>query len=364
MSKKKEHLLLHHIQHHGAPVIEGEQVTFVWAGDEAPFLIGDFNDWGWSDSGPIELSQVEKGLWSTSLNFGKHAYIEYIFTTDHTEEESRLKDPYNRKLVSNGIGQQNNYFYMPEGKATRLRFAAPKGKRGTVTTHRIEESYLFAGGKRDLWLYHPPVAEPVPLIVVYDGRDYLRRGSIVQIVDNLIARKQIRPVALAMIENAGKVRMIEYSAGELVLIQLLEHVLPLAKMQLNLLDVESHPGAYGVLGASMGGLMATYTGLRLPHIFGHVLSQSGAFHGESRVQNTGLIDLLAQHEPKPKLKIWQDAGLYEWLLESNRQMHSVLTKAGYDVTYREFEGGHNYTCWRNVLPDALMATFGIKKGRA
>ncbi|MFN8374318.1 MAG: alpha/beta hydrolase-fold protein [Anaerolineae bacterium] len=39
------------------------------------------------------------------------------------------------------------------------------------------------------------------------------------------------------------------------------------------MDIQQHPGAFGVLGASMGGLMALYAGLRMPALFGQVISQ-------------------------------------------------------------------------------------------
>ena len=70
----------------------------------------------------------------------------------------------------------------------------------------------------------------------------------------------------------GETRFIR-ACGESTLLFVAAQVLPLARAHLNLLDPAKHPGAYGVLGASMGGLMALYTGLRLPRIFGHVLSQ-------------------------------------------------------------------------------------------
>ena len=42
-----------------------------------------------------------------------------------------------------------------------------------------------------------------------------------------------------------------------------------------------------------------------------------------------------------------DVGRYEWLLESNRRLHALLVERGYDVTYREYNGGHNYPAWRD-----------------
>jgi enterochelin esterase family protein len=138
--------------------------------------------------------------------------------------------------------------------------------------------------------------------------------------------------------------------------------LPLAQGHLRLIDIEQQPGAYGVLGASMGGLMALHTGLRLPSIFGHVISQSGAFQfmpldTVEPLPHT-LIKALAP-QISDRLRIWQDVGTMEWLLDSNRATHTLLKDQGYDVIYREFHTGHNYPAWRNILPEALTALYGV-----
>jgi enterochelin esterase-like enzyme len=67
-----------------------------------------------------------------------------------------------------------------------------------------------------------------------------------------------------MLESRSPVRSLEYTCNDLSLGFVLESVLPFARQNLDLIDINRHPGAFGVLGASMGGLMALYAGLRLP----------------------------------------------------------------------------------------------------
>jgi enterochelin esterase family protein len=101
--------------------------------------------------------------------------------------------------------------------------------------------------------------------------------------------------------------------------------------------------------------MALYAGLRAPHIFGRVLSQSGAFIlGE---QDAVVFDLVRDGPVRP-LEIWMDAGRYEWLLDCNQRMHQLLADRGYKVVYREFSGGHNYPAWRSDLSHGLELMFG------
>jgi enterochelin esterase-like enzyme len=52
-----------------------------------------------------------------------------------------------------------------------------------------------------------------------------------------------------------------------------------------------------------------------------------------------------------------DAGIHEWFLRPNREMHRLLQERGYLVAYREHSSGHNYPSWRNVLWRGLEHLF-------
>ncbi len=348
------HKLIERARSNGTPLIEGDTATFVWQGKQPPLLIGDFNDW--EDGTPAALSKVTATVWTYSLKLPADAYIEYSFY----ENEQRVADPFNPHTSPDGFGHFNHWFYMPEGAPTPLAVRQPKVPRGMVTRHAIATNDLAAGKQRTVYLYRPPTDEPCPLLVVWDGPDYLRRGSLAVIVDNLIAQKRIRPIALAMVANGRQARVIEYGCNEMTLGFLLEGVLPLARANLNLLDAaqpgtDKPMGSYGIMGASMGGLMALYTGLRLPHIFGRVLSQSGAFSMGSN--DLIVYDLVRLGAARPQ-KIWMDVGRFEWLLGTNRRMQALLSARGFDPVYREFSGGHNYPSWRDDLWRGLEYLFG------
>ena len=55
-----------------------------------------------------------------------------------------------------------------------------------------------------------------------------------------------------------------------------------------------------------------------------------------------------------------DGPLYQFALDEtnlggNRHLRDVLRAKGYDVTYREVGGGHEFVHWRAMLADGLMA---------
>lgn len=335
------------------PTIAGETVVFEWAGPRAPQLIGDFNNWNGMKA--ITLAPAGRENWRCSLNLPAGAYIEYVYLLDG----KRVLDPRNPQKTYNGINAYNNYFYMPGAGPTPLMRKARNTPQGTLKRVTIPGRYSLGGEdrginlfQREVVFYQPPVSEPVPLLVVYDGLDYLKRASLPRIVDNLIAQKQIRPLALALVANGKQNRFLEYACSDVTLGFLLFNLLPVARRELRLLDVEKQPGAYGVMGASMGGLMALYTGLRHVEIFGKVLSQSGAFYPKF------VVNTLIEAGLGKAVTIWQDVGNLEYLLSFNRQMAGLLQERGYTAAYHEYCGGHNYTAWRDELPAGLEYLFG------
>ena len=342
--------LLERARKEGAPLIDGETVTFLWAGKKAPLLVGDFSDW---EDNPIALEKAAPGIWAYLARFPIDAYLEYRFIDPETE--AGLPDRFNARAVPNGLGDTNQFFYMPEARPSPLTRRGRGIPRGTLTRHVLHAENMQVGDRRTVHLYQPPTGQPCPLVVVYDGNDYLQQGKLTQIVDNLIAQQRIRPIALAMIANHSQARAVEYGCNDTTLNVILAKLLPLAQQKLNLIDPREIPGAYTVMGASMGGMMALYTGLRAPEVFGQVLAQSGAYRLD---RFASVVIDLARYAPVAPVKIWMDVGEFEFLLAANREMHALLNERGYHVGYREYPGGHNYTSWRNDLWRGLEALFG------
>ena len=233
------HPLLEQVRQHGNPVIEDDTVTFVWQGRSAPQLIDDLHGW---EEKPQPLVRIAPGLWTRSFKLPRDAYLEYAFMDPRSKK--RRPDPFNRKSVYNGVGGHNHYFYMPGADGPTPLTRLPRGgMRGRLTRHALQSFILSR--KRPVYLYQPPVKEPSPLLVVYDGLDYLRRGRLAEIVDNLILWGRVRPLALAFVQNGGeKARAVEYACSEASLFVLTMEVLPLAQENLHLLDLARNPGSW------------------------------------------------------------------------------------------------------------------------
>lgn len=347
------HPLIERAQREGTPLIDGETATFVWRGQNPPRVMGDFNDWE-RGTKPLKMKRAAPGVWAVKLELPRDAYLEYAFV----RKDRRVRDPFNSHKLWNGINAYNHCFFMPEAAPTPLAKRSRSVGHGTVLRHIVRGPALVKDGRREVYFYRPVASDPYPLLVVYDGPDYWRRAQLTTLVDNLIAQQRIRPVALALMQNGGPERFMEYACSESTLAFLLTQVLPVARQRLNLIDPAQSPGAYGVLGASMGGLMALYTGLRLSHIFGKVLAQSGAYRTNNFDQ---VVFDLVQHGPLRPLEIWMDVGRYDMLelLTANRRMVDMLMNKGYRLTYREYNAGHNYAAWRNEIWRGLETLFGM-----
>lgn len=327
------------------PVIEGCKVTFFHESIEQPILAGDFNCWDFQNG--IRMEKCGPRLWKAVLEFPLDTYMEYSFAVNG----QRTIDPINPLKVNNGTGDFNNYFYMPG--ASPSRYAIRKPPQGKLTEHKIVDDIRLLDSHRKIYLYQPALQEPCPLVVVYDGNDYLKRGHIVSLVDSLIDAGKIQPVCLALIPST-KARFVEYAGSDSTVSFVLNRVVPLAQEKLHLIDIDQTPGSFCILGASMGGMMALYTSVRAPKIFGKVICQAGAFRMYE--EDFSIFDLVSR-EQIPRIKIWMDIGRYDFLYSINLRMHQILEEKGYDVIFNEVNGGHNYTTWRNDLSKGFETLF-------
>lgn len=335
----------------GNPIIKGNRARIFWLGDDPPTIRGDHL--GWETGLGAEMAQLDQQLWVHEAVLPSDSYIEYAFF----RKERRVRDPLNPRRTPNGLGHINHYFTMPDYKPSNWHLPIEGVAKGKLTEHQLPTEQMLAGALRTVYLYQPPADEPTPLLIVYDGREYLERTNLPVMVENLIAARKIRPLALALVCNSKRSRIMEYACADSTLWYLLQVVIPFARNNLNLIDLEQNPGAYGILGASFGGLMALYTLLRLPHTFGRGLCQSGAYTVEDF--SFPVWDLLEKIRGAD-VRIWMDCGRFDWLVETNRKMAAAVSDLVVPFHYHETNAGHNFPNWRDCLPHALEFLFPAK----
>ncbi len=202
--------------------------------------------------------------------------------------------------------------------------------------------------------------------LVFDGPAYINPGYVPTptILDNLIAEGKIPPLVAALPDSLDqKTRSRELPCHEPFIAYLKQELLPWVRSHYH---VTSDPARTIVAGSSYGGLGATFAGFTAPEVFGNVFSQSGTFRWNPR-EGEGVRDpneeawLIRQFVASPKLplRFYLEVGLLERsgtedMVVMNRRMRDVLEAKGYGVAYSEYNGGHDYTCWRGSLADGLI----------
>ena len=241
--------------------------------------------------------------------------------------------------------------------ATPFRWSVPaeRAPQGEVTMERLASARL--GNERQVFTYTPAgydAGRTYPLLICFDGWAYVQQAYVPlpTVLDNLIAEGAIPPVVAVLPDSLDSTtRSRELKLHEPFVEFLAEELLPWAHDRLSF---EDDPARTVVAGSSLGGLTAAFCELRRPDLFGLVLSQSGAFQ-------RGLPDQFARTDRMP-LRFALDVGVLETtpferfasLYHANLHLRDVLVAKGYDLSFREFPGGHDYLWWRETIADGLI----------
>jgi enterochelin esterase family protein len=244
---------------------------------------------------------------------------------------------------------------------------------GIVERHKFKSALL--DNERNLSVYLPPGYQrsgtPNHLLFVFDETAYLSLVPTPTTLDNLIAEKKIPPTVAVLIDNAGgDARGRELPPNPKFADFLNNELMPWVRQNYN---VTADPKQTVVAGSSYGGIASAYAGLRHPETFGNLLCQSPSFWWTSHTPQPYEEPNYFAHEflksPKLPVKFYIDAGSFEIdatgsgisILEPARHVRDILIAKGYDVTYQEFIGGHDYMSWRGTLADGLIALIGTAK---
>jgi enterochelin esterase-like enzyme len=268
------------------------------------------------------------------------------------------KDPDNHKSVERAM----SLLEMPGAAPQPYINPRPGVPTGEVRLHRIKSAILK--DERRIWVYTPPgysaAGPPHGLLFVFDGFVYTTTVPTPTILDNLIAQKRIPPLVAVFVDNPSPEArrqldnyppFAEFMAAEL---------LPWVRANFR---VTHDPALTTLAGSSGGGQASMCVALRHPELFGSVLSQSGSFFDTPDTYGDEWVFRQIVTRPRLPLRFYLDVGRFEGNdgPVCTRSMRNVLEAKGYPVAYAEFDGGHDYSCWRGTLADGLMALYGPVK---
>ncbi|MFF4663626.1 enterochelin esterase [Streptomyces sp. NPDC001282] len=204
---------------------------------------------------------------------------------------------------------------------------------------------------------HGPSATPYTVAVLLDGEMWGPVLDVGGMLDRMHAQGALPPTVALLVDTMDR-RMDDLSCNGAFVDWLADILLPWAEAEFG---ATARPERTLVAGQSAGGLTAAFAAHRRPDRFGLAVSQSGSFWWPENDPERGeewLTRQYASGERRP-VRLYLEVGLQEWmLLAENRRLRNVLRARGYDVVYREFNGGHDYACWRGGLADALSVLLG------
>lgn len=228
--------------------------------------------------------------------------------------------------------------------------------------------------KRDVVVYLPPSyaasERRYPVLYMQDGQNLFDEGTAFGGQDWRVDETMERlsgdgyEAIVIGVAHGGEQRLVEYNPfpgrwagkGSAYIAFLAETIKPFLDTNLRTIPA---PAATGILGSSMGGLIALYAFFQRPEIFG----LCGAL-SPSLFVGRGAILRYAQRAPFNPGRIYLDNGTRE---PSARAMADVLMDKGYrarrDLKYvAEYGGKHTESAWARRLPGALR--FLLKEWKA
>ena len=375
------------VRQQGSPLVEqndtGETVvTFVYQGNTSTanvLLLGAPYD-GQAYLTPMPRSQIwfRSYILPTSSLFSYRLAVNVAQLTEENGSEQYLAcfssvttDPLNRQPI---FGDPESIF----GCASTVSLPdAPNDEivhekdvpKGEIAEFDYVSSLL--GNTRLIRVYTPhssyALTPTSPLLMLFDGSDYLTKVPTPTILDNLIAEGSIPPMRAVFIDTPSPdLRAQELTPNQAYADFLATEFKPWLCNKLGIA-----PSARDTIlsGSSYGGLASMFIAFSHPDHFGKVLCQSGSFwwapQSNAHAQNPSehwFVDLVKEM-PKHAIEIYMNAGLFEItpkayeILNTNRTLVDTLKQRGYHVTFEEVASGHDYFNWRVTLAHGLAALF-------
>jgi enterochelin esterase-like enzyme len=260
-----------------------------------------------------------------------------------------------------GGGQLEAYETHPD---SRERPGVPKG---TVKEMPAWESKIFAGTRRDWWVYVPSQYRgetPAAVMVFQDGASY--REYVPTVFDNLIARGDM-PVTVGIFIQPGMFagnrsnRSFEYDTlSDQYARFLLEEILPEVEKTVKL---RHDAASRAIAGASSGGICAFTVAWERPDEFSKVVSWIGSFtniaSGKTVREGGHNYEALVRKTPKKPIRVFLQDGANDldnqhgnWPL-ANQTLAKSLAYAKYDYRFEYGHGFHSHRHGRAILPDTL-----------
>jgi enterochelin esterase-like enzyme len=341
----------------GSPLQAGRNTTFVFVGDVEEVGLHHWMDI-FPHTPPMHRHEGTD-LWSITIDVPERSRIEYKLSVLDKGHRRLILDPLNRRRARDPFGTNSvvtgPMYERPEWSLPRIDVPS-----GSFTDIPIESAAF--GDRRTVRLYCPAMDgnTSLPLLVAHDGSEYVEFAALSVVLDNLIARGDIPPVACVLSDPGDRRR--EYTGDDRHADHIVEEVLPAIALAQPI-----DTGAIVAMGASLGGVASLHLADRHPGVFSGLVLHSGSF-----VTRLGgrfrrgpvfapVVAFMEGFTPEPgdlPHLVHMSCGRFDGLVHDNRVLAARLSDLGVDVAYDEVEDGHNWENWRDRLRTGLRHVFG------
>ena len=325
-----------------------------------------------------ELREGQNGVWEYTTPF---AVAPEMYTYTFSVDGLQTIDP-NNVFVNRDIASLTSVLLVPKAGERSDLYAIHRVPHGTVS--KVWYPSATAGFDRRLTVYTPagyeenPKAKYPVLYVLHgiggDEDAWVTQGRATQILDNLIARGQAKPMIVVFTNGniSQEAAPLENSTGyvrpTMSLPQTMEGTFETAFPEV-VRFIDSHyrtiakKQSRAICGLSMGGFHTLYITLNNPDLFNYsgmfsaaigTGSEQTAAHKEVYENVDG--KLAAYFSRKPAL-LWIGIGSTDFLYQSNADFRKKLDAAGYPYEYMETDGGHIWRNWRIYLSEFIPKLF-------
>lgn len=338
------------------PFAQNKQAIFLFRGNAKKVSFeGDFSGWGRynrDSSNAIKIKNID--VWFLEKEFPSDARLDYKIVVDG----NWILDPDNEYIQLSGFGP-NSELRMPDWKPSPFvvrNSNIPKGK--LIENIRIQSKNLGYSLLYHIYLpFNYDKLSNIPVIYVTDGHEYMddQKGSMVIVLDNLIAKEIIKPIIAVFIDPRDpdslqiNKRESQFLLNEKYLKFVTEELIPIIDSKYK---TDNSPNNRAILGTSYGGVCATYFAIMKPDIFNLIAIQSPAYGGAPRLEE------IYKNSEKHNQRVFLTSGTINDGVELTRRVKDILKSDGYEIMYKEVNEGHSWGNWRALLDDILIYFWG------
>ena len=324
--------------------------------------------------GVRELKEGQNGVWEYTTDF---VVAPDLYNYTFRVNGDTVIDPHNM-WVNRDVASLTSVLLVPKAGERSDLFAIHKVPHGTVSKVWYHSDKVNLD--RRLTVYTPAGYEtskakyPVLYVLHGIGGDedaWVTQGRATQILDNLIARGEAKPMIVvftngnisqeaAPLENAD-----DYTRPTMALPMTMEGTFETAFPEIvKFIDSRyrtiNKKQSRAVCGLSMGGFHTLYLSLNYPQLFGW----SGMFSAAIGVSDASVspiyqdfdAKLAKYYASKPNL-LWIGCGNTDFLWQANLEFKKKLEDNGFKFTFMETEGGHIWKNWRIYLSEFVPLLF-------